>query len=86
MGLPYLGTHQVARHSYAITLDNAGWSAKAIADVGGRKSPCWCRTPMFTPVARRKGSGPVWRKTGKPKAKIRKNITKAMYCKTYVFP
>jgi integrase len=37
-GLPYLGTHQVGRHSYATTLHNAGWSSKAIADAGGWKS------------------------------------------------
>lgn len=37
-GLPYLGTHQVGRHSYATTLSDAGWGAKAIADAGGWKS------------------------------------------------
>ena len=37
-GLPYLGTHQVGRHSYATTLHNAGWGSKAIADAGGWKS------------------------------------------------
>jgi integrase len=36
--LPYLGTHQVGRHSYATTLSNAGWGSKAIADAGGWKS------------------------------------------------
>lgn len=38
-GLPYLGTHQVGRHSYATALDGAGWTAKQIADAGGWKSP-----------------------------------------------
>jgi integrase len=37
-GLPYLGTHQVGRHSYATTLSNAGWGTKAIAEAGGWKS------------------------------------------------
>lgn len=38
-GLPYLGTHQVGRHSYATMLDSLGWTAKQIADAGGWKSP-----------------------------------------------
>ena len=37
-GLPYLGTHQVGRHSYATTLHEAGWGSKAIAEAGGWKS------------------------------------------------
>lgn len=37
-GLPYLGTHQVGRHSFATALDAAGWSPKRIADAGGWKS------------------------------------------------
>lgn len=37
-GLPYLGTHQVGRHSFATTLSNAGFSTKAIAEAGGWKS------------------------------------------------
>lgn len=37
-GVEYLGTHQVGRHSYATTLDNAGFSPKEIADAGGWKS------------------------------------------------
>lgn len=37
-GLPYLGTHQIGRHSYATTLHNAGWGSKAIAEAGGWKS------------------------------------------------
>lgn len=37
-GLEYLGTHQPGRHSYATTLDDAGFSPKAIADAGGWKS------------------------------------------------
>lgn len=36
--LPYLGTHQVGRHSYATTLSDAGWGSKAIAEAGGWKS------------------------------------------------
>lgn len=37
-GLPYLGTHQLGRHSYATTLQEAGWGTKAIAEAGGWKS------------------------------------------------
>lgn len=37
-GLPYLGTHQIGRHSFATTLSNEGWSSKAIAEAGGWKS------------------------------------------------
>ena len=37
-GLPYLGTHQVGRHSYATALDGAGWTANQIASAGGWKS------------------------------------------------
>jgi len=37
-GLPYLGTHQIGRHSFATALDAAGWSPKRIADAGGWKS------------------------------------------------
>lgn len=38
-GIPYLGTHQPGRHSYATMLDSAGWTAKQIAEAGGWKSP-----------------------------------------------
>jgi len=37
-GLPYLGTHQVGRHSYATALDGLGWTANQIATAGGWKS------------------------------------------------
>ena len=37
-GVPYLGTHQVGRHSFATTLAAAGWSAKEIAEAGGWKT------------------------------------------------
>lgn len=37
-GLPYLGTHQIGRHSFATTLSEAGWGSKAIAEAGGWKS------------------------------------------------
>jgi integrase len=37
-GLPYLGTHQIGRHSFATALSEAGWGAKAIADAGGWKT------------------------------------------------
>ncbi len=37
-GLPYLGTHQVGRHSFATALDGMKWTAKQIADAGGWKS------------------------------------------------
>lgn len=37
-GVEYLGTHQVGRHSFATSLSNAGWGAKAIADAGGWKT------------------------------------------------
>lgn len=37
-GVPYLGTHQPGRHSFATTLSQAGFSTKAIADAGGWKS------------------------------------------------
>lgn len=37
-GIEYLATHQPGRHSYATTLDNAGFSPKEIADAAGWKS------------------------------------------------
>lgn len=37
-GVPYLGTHQPGRHSFATTLHEAGWGTKAIAEAGGWKS------------------------------------------------
>ncbi len=37
-GLEYLATHQVGRHSFATALEEAGFSAKAVADAGGWKS------------------------------------------------
>jgi integrase len=37
-GVPYLGTHQVGRHSFATSLSEAGWSVKAIAEAGGWKT------------------------------------------------
>lgn len=37
--LPYLGFHQIGRHSFATKLAEMGWSAEAIADAGGWKSP-----------------------------------------------
>lgn len=37
-GVPYLGTHQPGRHSFATSLDRAGWTSKQIADAGGWKS------------------------------------------------
>lgn len=37
-GVEYLGTHQPGRHSFATSLDRAGWTATAIADAGGWKS------------------------------------------------
>lgn len=45
----YLGTHQIGRHSYATTLENAGWSAKAVADAGGWKSPSLVQNTYFHP-------------------------------------
>jgi integrase len=48
-GVQYLGTHQVGRHSYATALDNAGWSAKAIADAGGWKSPALVQNTYVHP-------------------------------------
>lgn len=48
-GVAYLGTHQVGRHSYATALDNAGWSAKAIADAGGWKSPALVQNTYIHP-------------------------------------
>lgn len=38
-GIPYLGTHQIGRHSFATMLDAEGWTAKQIAEAGGWKSP-----------------------------------------------
>lgn len=38
-GIPYLGTHQIGRHSFATMLDASGWTAKQIAEAGGWKSP-----------------------------------------------
>lgn len=37
-GLPYLGTHQPGRHSFATTLDALGFTSAAIAEAGGWKS------------------------------------------------
>lgn len=37
-GLPYLGTHQPGRHSFATSLSAAGWNPRAIADAGGWQS------------------------------------------------
>lgn len=37
-GVPYVGTHQLGRHSFATALSEAGWGAKAIADAGGWKT------------------------------------------------
>ncbi len=37
-GVPYLGTHQVGRHSFATALTKAGWSTKAVAEAGGWKT------------------------------------------------
>ncbi len=37
-GLPYLGTHQIGRHSFATILSEEGWGVKAIAEAGGWKS------------------------------------------------
>lgn len=48
-GVQYLATHQVGRHSYATALDNAGWSAKAIADAGGWKSPSLVQNTYLHP-------------------------------------
>lgn len=50
-GVPYLGTHQVGRHSFATTLDNAGWSSKAIADAGGWRSPSLVQNSYIHPVS-----------------------------------
>lgn len=36
--VPYLGTHQPGRHSFATTLHEAGWQSSAIAEAGGWKS------------------------------------------------
>lgn len=48
-GVVYLGTHQPGRHSYATRLDQAGWSAKAIADAGGWKSPALVQNTYVHP-------------------------------------
>lgn len=37
-GIPYLGTHQPGRHSFATSLKNAGWSSKQVAEAGGWKT------------------------------------------------
>jgi integrase len=37
-GLPYLGTHQPGRHSFATSLAGAGFSTKEIAEAGGWKT------------------------------------------------
>lgn len=37
-GVEYLGTHQPGRHSFATTLEAAGWGSKDIAEAGGWKS------------------------------------------------
>lgn len=37
-GVPYLGTHQPGRHSFATRLDALGFTSAAIADAGGWKS------------------------------------------------
>lgn len=37
-GLPYMGTHQVGRHSFATNLTAAGFTVKEIAEAGGWKT------------------------------------------------
>ena len=37
-GVPYLGTHQPGRHSFATALEGLGMSAKSVADAGGWKT------------------------------------------------
>lgn len=37
-GVPYLGTHQPGRHSFATALDAEGWQPRAIADAAGWKT------------------------------------------------
>ncbi|WP_411975974.1 tyrosine-type recombinase/integrase [Sulfitobacter faviae] len=49
-GVEYLGTHQVGRHSFASTLQEAGWDAKAIAEAGGWKTTRMVSETYMHPV------------------------------------
>lgn len=71
--LPYLGTHQPGRHSYATALDNAGWSAKAIADAGGWKSPALVQNTYVHPQSPgEKAAALFGKKLASPKRKTGK--------------
>lgn len=80
-GVEYLGTHQVGRHSFATSLSNAGWGAKAIADAGGWKTTRMVSEIYEHPVEVQekaakhfeKGSGT----NGKKMARLKKTKAKA---------
>ena len=76
-GLAYLGTHQVGRHSYATALDNAGWSAKAIADAGGWKSPALVQNTYIHPQSPGEQAAALFgKKLASSKRKTRSGPTK----------
>ena len=71
-GVEYLGTHQPGRHSYATTLDDAGWSAKAIAEAGGWKSPALVQSAYIHPQSPGEQAAALFgKKLASPKRKAR---------------
>lgn len=77
-GVPYIGTHQLGRHSFATALSEAGWGAKAIADAGGWKTARMVSEIYEHPVdAQAKAA----RHFGKILAKSKKTSRKKQYNK-----
>lgn len=67
-GLPYLGTHQIGRHSFATALHEAGWGSKAIADAGGWKSAALVdRTYIHGQDTQAKAAGVIGKKMARSK-------------------
>lgn len=65
-GLPYIGTHQIGRHSFATALHGAGLDAKMIADAGGWKSPALVqKTYVHTTNAQQIAAGIFGKKMAK---------------------
>jgi integrase len=67
--VPYLGTHQVGRHSFATSLSEAGWSVKAIAEAGGWKTTRMVSEIYEHPVNSQEKSAAHFEAIGKKLAK-----------------
>lgn len=63
--VPYLGTHQPGRHTFATALDAAGFSVAAIADAGGWKSRAMVQAYVHPDEAAKKASATLARFTKK---------------------